>query len=111
MNRKAGYLGLGLVLGVAGALAFGAAFAVLGRLGGLPAICASFLAAFAAYEGTIYVATVMSGSETIAFLAPVMSRIFLINLATFGVLIAARELVRRTRVGRRVESASALRHV
>jgi hypothetical protein len=39
-----------------------------------------------------------------------VTRIFLINAASFGGLLAVRELLSRSRIGRRTEASAALRH-
>jgi hypothetical protein len=100
----------GFALGVIALLSLCAAFLVLSRVGGLVGILASFLAAFVVYEGAIYIVCVASGTPLGAFTAPVVTRIFLINAASFGGLLAARELLARTALGRRTEASAALRH-
>jgi hypothetical protein len=100
----------GFALGVIALLSLGAAFLALSRLDGLVGILASFLAAFVVYEGAIYVVCVASGTGVGSFTAPIVTRIFLINAASFGGLLAARELLARTSLGRRTEASAALRH-
>jgi len=100
----------GLALGVIGLLSLGTAFLVLSRLDGLVGILASFLAAFVVYEGAIYIACVASGTGVGSFTAPIVTRIFLINAASFGGLLAARELLARTGLRRRTEASAALHH-
>jgi hypothetical protein len=100
----------GFALGAIGLLSLGAAFLVLSRLDGLVGILAGFLAAFVVYEGAIYIVCVASGTGVGSFTAPIVTRIFLINAASFGGLLAARELLARTGIGRRSEASSALRH-
>ena len=67
----------------------------------MAAILAGFLAAFVVYEGAVYIACVVSGTGVRSFTAPIVTRIFLINAVSFGVLVAARELLARTGLGRR----------
>jgi hypothetical protein len=100
----------GFALGAIGLLSLGAAFLVLSRLGGVLGMLTSFLAAFMVYEGAIYIVCVASGTGVGSFTAPIVTRIFLINAASFGGLLAARELLARTRFGRRAEASAALRH-
>jgi hypothetical protein len=101
----------GFALGAIGLLSLGAAFLALSRLGGFVGMLASFVAAFVVYEAAIYVVCVASGTPLGAFTAPIVTRIFLINAASFGGLLAAGELLARTGLGRRTEaSAAALRH-
>jgi hypothetical protein len=100
----------GFALGIIGLLSLGAAFLVLSRLGGFVGILASFLAAFVVYEGAIYIVCVASGTGVGSFTAPIVTRIFLINAASFGGLLAARELLARTPLGRRTEASASLSH-
>jgi hypothetical protein len=100
----------GVALGVIGLLSLGAAFLALSRLAGLVGMLASFLAAFVVYEGAVYVVCLSSGTGVGSFTAPIMTRIFLINAASFGGLLAARELLARTGLARRAERSAALRH-
>jgi hypothetical protein len=100
----------GLALGAIGLLSLGAAVLVLWRLGGVAGVVASFLAAFIVYEGAVYIACVTSGTGAGSFTAPIMARIFVINAVSFAALLAARELLARSVVGRRTEASAALRH-
>jgi hypothetical protein len=100
----------GFALGAIALLSLGAAFLVLSRVGGLVGILASFLAAFIVYEGAIYIVCIVSGTGVGSFAAPIVTRIFLINVASFGGLLAARELWTRTSLGRRAEASAAVRH-
>jgi hypothetical protein len=100
----------GFALGVIGLLSLGVAHLALSRLGGLVGSLASFLAAFVVYEGAIFIVCVASGTGVGSFTAPIVTRIFLINAAAFGGLLAARELLARTRLGRRTEARASLRH-
>lgn len=100
----------GFALGAIGLLSLGAAFIVLSRLRGFPGAVASFLAAFVVYEGAIYIVCIASGTGVRSFTAPIMTRIFLINAASFGVLLAARQLLARTTLGRRTASSGLIRH-
>jgi hypothetical protein len=100
----------GFALGVIGILSLGAASLVLSRLGGFVGVLAGFLSAFVVYEGAIYIVCVTSGAGVGSFTSPIMTRIFLINAASFGGLLAARELLARMGLGRRTEASAALRH-
>ena len=99
----------GFALGVIGLLSLGAAFLVFSRLKGIAGTLAGFLAAFIVYEGAIYIVCAASGTPLGAFTAPVMIRVFLINALSFGVLLAAREVLARAGVGLRTEASAALR--
>ena len=100
----------GLALGAIGLLSLGAAFLVLSRFDGFVGAVASFLAAFVVYEGAIYVVCVLSGTGVGSFAEPIVTRIFLINAVAFGGLLAAREVLARTGLRRRIEASAALRH-
>jgi hypothetical protein len=100
----------GFALGAIGLLSVGAAYLVLSRRGGFVGLLASFLAAFVVYEGAIYIVCVASGTGVGSFTAPIVTRIFLINAASFGGLLAARELLARTPLGRRAEAPASLSH-
>ena len=100
----------GFALGAIGLLSLGAAYLVLLRLDGFVGILAGFLAAFVVYEGAIYIVCVASGTGVGSFTAPIVTRIFLINAASFGGLLAARELLARTPLGRRAEASASLSH-
>jgi hypothetical protein len=100
----------GLALGVVGLLSLAAASLVRSRLKGFVGILAGFLLAFVVYEGAIYVVCVASGTPLGAFTPAIMTRIFLINAASFGGLLAARELLARMGLGRRTGASAALRH-
>ena len=87
-------------------LAWGAAFAFVGLLGVLAAewayrssvlahpvvaYAAAFVAAFVAYEGGLFLITLLSSSDFTPYAAPVVLRISAINAAAFlGLLIAGR---------------------
>ena len=100
----------GFALGVIGLLSLGAPYLVLSRLEGAVGAIVSFLASFIVYEGAIYIVCVASGTPLGAFTAPVVTRVFLINAVSFGVLLAARELLARLGLGRRTEGSASLRH-
>jgi hypothetical protein len=85
----------GFALGVIGLLSLGAVSLVLSRLGSFVGILAAFLLAFVVYGGAIYVVCVASGTGVGSFTTPIVTRIFLINAASFGGLLAARELLAR----------------
>jgi hypothetical protein len=108
--KDASTIAWGFALGVIALLSLGAAYLVLARLKGFVGILASFLAAFVVYEGAIYIVCVASGTGVGSFTAPIVTRIFLINAASFGGLIAGRELLARTPLGRRTEAPASLSH-
>jgi hypothetical protein len=97
----------GAILGVIAVLSTAAAQAAgFRRNGVLPTAIASFAAAFAVYEGGLYLvsATVMGGTED--FTAAIVWRILAINAAAFAglltaaLLVAAAQGARRTELGR-----------
>ena len=85
-------LAWGAALGGVGLLSLGAAGMALARLRGAFAIVASFLVAFVAYQGSIYLACLASGTDVTHFTAAVVGRVFLINAASLGALVAVRAL-------------------
>lgn len=99
-NQMVGYLFLGyprdfdsyswgIVIGLAAMAAFVTAAAVLrARAGLLQTAIAAFLAAGAAYEGVLYLATAFLPSGDGAFAVAVIEKVFLINLAAAVGLIA-----------------------
>ena len=95
----------GGALGLLGFAALFAARATLASLGGLLGAGAAFLAAFAAYEGLLFVVDVGVGVDPSVFAGSVVARIFAINAVAFGLLAAARAL------GSRRVIAPALRRV
>ncbi len=98
----------GAALGVIALLSLGAAGAVLSRVRGVVGIGASFLAAFVTYEGAVYLACLASGScDPADFTVSSVTRIFLINAATFGGFLALRALAERSG---RATAGAALRH-
>ena len=54
--------------------------------------CASFLFAFAVYEGVLFAATIVLPSGSEAFSLPVVARIFSINLLALGTLFLLHRL-------------------
>jgi len=103
-------LAWGAALGVIALLTLGAAGAVLARIGGALGIVASFVAAFAAYQGSVYAACLLSGTDVTHFTFAVVSRVFLINAASLGGPLALRALWSRSALGRDLEAAHAIRH-
>ena len=103
-------LAWGAALGLIALLSLGAASAVLARIEGAPGILAGFLAAFVAYQGSIYAACLLSGTDVTHFTFAVVSRVFLINAASLGGLLALRALWSRSALSREVEAAQAVRH-
>lgn len=104
-------LAWGGALGLLGFAALLAARVTLARLSGLLGAAVAFLAAFAAYEGLLFVVDVGAGLDPSVFALPVVARIFAINAAAFGALVAARALWPRALGRRRIESAPALPRV
>jgi hypothetical protein len=100
----------GFALGVIGLLSLGATALVLSRLNGFVGILAGFLAAFVVYEGAIYIVCVASGTGVSSFTTAIVTRILLINAASFGGLLAVRELLARMGLRRRGEASAVLRH-
>ena len=86
-------LAWGAILGVIAVLSTVAAQVATGRAGLVGTAMASFAAAFAVYEGGLYLisATVMGGTED--FAASIVWRILAINAAAFVGLVAAALLV------------------
>lgn len=100
----------GATLGGIALLSLGAASAVLARLSGVLGTGLGFLAAFAAYEGAVYAACLMSGADVLHFALASVTRLFLINAFSLGGLLAARALWSRSAWGRDVQAAHAIRH-
>jgi hypothetical protein len=100
----------GGALGLLGLASLAAARASLARVGGLLGACLAFLAAFVAYEGLLFVFDVGVGQDPSVFLFPVVGRIFAINVAAFGVFLAARSVLFRASSSR-FEAAPKLRRV
>lgn len=85
----------GGVLGlVSVAAVFGAEWARdrLSGMGRVLSACAVFLAAFALYEGLLFLATAISGSGFEAYTASVVARVFFINAAAFAGLLVLHRL-------------------
>jgi hypothetical protein len=81
----------GAMLGVSAFLALFAARAVLNRLQSSDAILTasiSFAAAFGAYEGSLFAATVLSSSSQEAYVWPVVANILGLNAMVFAILYA-----------------------
>jgi hypothetical protein len=93
----------GAILGVIAMLSTGAAQAAIGHGGLVGAALASFAAAFAVYEGGLYLisATVMGGTDD--FAASIVWRILAINAAAFVGLLAAALLVAAVQGRRRAQ--------
>jgi hypothetical protein len=100
----------GAALGVIALLSLGAAYALLARFRGVFGIGASFLTAFVVYQGAVFAACLASGTDVSHFTAAVVTRIFLINAATFAGFLALRALWLRSGLGRESSKAHALRH-
>ncbi len=97
----------GAALGAIALLSFGAATLVLARLQGVAGGGLAFLAAFAVYEGAVYAGCLISNCGVSDFTPATVARVFLINAAAFGALVA---LALALRVAPKSQSASALRH-
>jgi hypothetical protein len=100
----------GFALGIIGLLSLGGASLVLWRVKNFVGILAGFLLAFVVYEGAIYIVCVANGTGVGSFTTPIATRIFLINAASFGGLLALRALWLRSGLGRESPKAPALRH-
>jgi hypothetical protein len=96
----------GAALGVIALLSFGAAATVLARVRGVAGAGLAFLAAFVTYEGAVYAGCLVSNCGVSDFTSANVTRIFLINAAAFGALIAIRAVALRAAP----KSAPALRH-
>jgi hypothetical protein len=96
-GTDAATLAWGGVLGLLGLASLAAARATLTRVGGVLGAGLAFLAAFAAYEGLLFVIDVGAGLDPAVFILPVVARIFAVNAAAFGAFCAARALLARTR--------------
>jgi hypothetical protein len=99
-------LAWGGALGLLGLAAYAAARATLARVGGLLGAGVAFLAAFAVFQGMLFALDVGAGLDPSVFVTPILVRLFVINLAAFGALLAARALLTR---GHAVDPAPALR--
>lgn len=100
----------GAALGIIALLSLGAARLVLAQVGGAPGIAISFLTAFVAYQGSVYAACLLSGTDVTHFTFAVVARVFLINAASLGGLLALRALWSRSALGREAEAGHAIRH-
>jgi len=100
----------GAGLGLIALLSLAAAAAVLARDRGTLAIAASFVTAFVIYEGAVAVGCLISGIGLAHFTLPIVTRIFVINAATFGGFLALRALALRSPLAHESAKASALRH-
>lgn len=120
-NQIVGFVGLnyptdastvawGLALGLISVGCVGVAHAVLARFRGFLGAGFALLSAFVVYEGAIYVVCLTSGTDVSDFTYAVVTRIFLINAATFVGLLALWAVVRRTETGRRFDALLGLRH-
>lgn len=101
--------GWGGALGALGLASLFAARAVLERAGGWAAAPAAFLASFAVYEGLLFVINLVVGMHAAVFAFAVVARIFAINAAAFGVMLAAWTLWSRSQIGRK-SAVSLARH-
>jgi hypothetical protein len=97
----------GAALGGIALISLLAARAVLTRSQGFVALALGFAAAFAAYEGSIYAASLASGANVSHFTFDGVTRILLINAAAFGCFAAFRALWLRTAFGRNFEASLA----
>ena len=78
-------------VGVLAVLASGWAYRSTALVNPIVAYASAFLAAFAAYEGGLFLITVLSSNGLEPYAAPVVLRVFTINAAAFlGLLVAAR---------------------
>jgi hypothetical protein len=82
-------VGWGLMLGLSAVLGLFAARFATGALKGFSAYlqaCAALLFSFFAYEGSLYAATVVTGSSEGAFARPIIADVAVLNAGAFAVL-------------------------
>ncbi len=96
----------GAALGAIALLSLGAATLVLARLRGVAGAGLAFAAAFVVYEGAVYLGCLVSNCGAADFTPANVARIFLINAAAFGALLALAAFVRVAPKG----AAQTLRH-
>ena len=105
-----GTLAWGAALGAIALLSCEAAGLVTRRVAGVAGAGAAFLAAFFAYEGSLFVINAAIGQAVEHFAFPVVARIFLINACAFGGLWALKTIASSTSVGRRLTAGLSARH-
>jgi hypothetical protein len=79
----------GVILGAVAVLSSTAAQAVTGRRAPFTAALAAFVAAFAVYEGSLYLVSALAMGGTEDFTPAIIARILAINAAAFAGLLAA----------------------
>jgi hypothetical protein len=104
-------LAWGGALGVIALLSCETAGFTTRRIAGVVGVCAAFLVAFIAYQGSLIVIDLVigQGGDELAFAT--VARIFLINACAFGGLWALKIVASTTAFGRKVTTALAPRHV
>ncbi|WP_442755232.1 hypothetical protein ACNHKD_00775 [Methylocystis sp. JAN1] len=100
----------GGALGIIALLSCEAAGAATRRLSGAVGVCLSFLAAFAAYEGSLIAIDLATGQSADDFAAATIMRIFLINACAFGGLWALKAALASRTPGRKLSATLASRH-
>ena len=95
----------GAALGAIALLSLGAASLVLSRARGVAGAGLAFAAAFVTYEGAVYAGCLVSNCGVSDFTPTNVARIFLINAAAFGALVALALVLRAA-----PKSSAALRH-
>jgi len=103
-------LAWGGALGAIGLLSCEAARLVTRRVAGVAGACAAFLAAFVAYEGSLFLINAAIGQTVEHFAFPVVTRIFLINACAFGGMWALKTIASSTEFGRRLAADLSARH-
>lgn len=101
----------GGALGIIALLSCEAAGLATRRLPGFVGACASFLAAFAAYEGSLIAIGLVTGQGGEDFAPATVARIFLINACAFGGLWALKALAANAASGRKLAETLAPRRV
>jgi hypothetical protein len=101
----------GGALGIIAALSCEAAGLVTRRFSGAVGACLSFVAAFVAYEGSLIAIDLITGQSADDFGAATITRIFLINVCTFGGLWALKAVVANAASGRKLSASLAPHHV
>jgi hypothetical protein len=82
-----------VILGAVAVLSTAAAQAVTGRCAPFTAVLAAFVAAFAVYEGSLYLVSALAMGGTEDFTLAIIARILAINAAAFAGLLAAGLLI------------------
>lgn len=98
----------GGALGVIALASLAVARGVLERLPGVVGPAVAFVSAFVAYEGSVYLACLASGTDVSHFTVSDVTRVFLVNATAFAGFVAVRALVLQTRFGRELDARPAI---